>query len=48
MLVSKIRSIEIESLINIDLSVGINMDFELVFECLLILRLLGEYKFIKL
>jgi|OM-RGC.v1.038238587 hypothetical protein len=48
MLVSKIKSIEIESLINIDLSVGINMDFELVFEFLLILRLLGEYKFIKL
>ena len=41
MLVSKIRSIEIESVINIDLSVGINMDFELVFEFLLILRLLG-------
>ena len=41
MLVSKIRSIEIESLINIDLFVGINMDFELVFEFLLILRLLG-------
>ena len=48
MLVSKIKSIEIESLINIDLSVGINMDFELVFEFLLILRLLGELKFIKL